>query len=218
MSTQRFRAYAWEFPVRFTHWINFLCIISFTVTGLYIGYPYSHAISANQYIMGWIRFVHFTTGYVFLMSFVIRLYWAFMGNQYANWRVWFPFTPRRWKDLVGALAFYLFIRRKPPYVVGHSALAGITYFVVFLLFLFQIFSGFALYSQSQQGFIFTILGGWLAGIMNLQTIRLWHHLVMWVILAFVIVHVYIAWYLDKAEKNGLMGSIFNGYKFVTGKE
>jgi Ni/Fe-hydrogenase 1 B-type cytochrome subunit len=42
--------------------------------------------------------------------------------------------------------------------------------------------------------------------------------VMWVILAFVIVHVYIAWYLDKAEKNGLMGSIFNGYKFVTGKE
>lgn len=218
MAVQRLRVYAWEFPVRLTHWVNFLCIISFTVTGLYIGSPYVHAISADQYVMGWMRFIHFTTGYLFLMMMLLRIYWAFAGNRYASWRVWFPYSGRNWKDLVDTAKFYLFISRKPPYAVGHTALAGATYLVVFLLFIFEIVSGFALYSQAQEGAIFTVLGGWLLGVMHVQTVRLLHHLVMYVILAFVIIHVYIGWLLDRVERNGLMGSIFGGYKFVTGKE
>ncbi|NOY63812.1 MAG: hypothetical protein GXO97_00195 [Nitrospirae bacterium] len=63
-----------------------------------------------------------------------------------------------------------------------------------------------------------MLGGWLTGVMHLQTIRLFHHLGMYVILAFALAHIYIGWYLDSRERNGLMGSIFSGYKFVTGKE
>ncbi|GAB4390132.1 MAG: Ni/Fe-hydrogenase, b-type cytochrome subunit [Thermodesulfovibrionales bacterium] len=218
MASQRIRVYAWEFPVRLTHWVNVLCIISFTVTGLYIGSPYVHAVSADQYVMGWMRFVHFTTGYLFLMMMILRLYWAFAGNRYASWKVWFPYTGQNWKDLIGTAKFYFFISRKPPYAVGHTALAGAAYLVVFLLFIFEIVSGFALYSQAREGMVYTVLGGWLLGVMHVQTIRLFHHLVMYVILAFTIVHVYIGWYLDRAEKNGLMGSIFGGYKFVTGKE
>jgi Ni/Fe-hydrogenase 1 B-type cytochrome subunit len=64
----------------------------------------------------------------------------------------------------------------------------------------------------------TLLGGWLLRIMDVQTIRLWHHLVMYVLMALIAVHIYVAWYLDSVEKNGVMGSIFGGYKFVTGKE
>jgi Ni/Fe-hydrogenase 1 B-type cytochrome subunit len=45
--------------------------------------------------------------------------------------------------------------------------------------------------------------------------RLIHHLVMWVILAFMIHHVYSALLVDHWERNGLMSSIFSGYKFVT---
>jgi Ni,Fe-hydrogenase I cytochrome b subunit len=54
--------------------------------------------------------------------------------------------------------------------------------------------------------------------MHVQTIRFWHHSIMYFLFAFTIIHVYIGWYLDSAEKNGAMGSIFGGYKFVTGKE
>lgn len=215
---QRIRVYAWEFPVRFTHWINFICIISLSITGFYIGRPFMHAYSANQYIMGWMRFIHFVAAYAFLMGVIIRLYWAFMGNKYASWRVWFPFTSGRWKDLIAGVKFYSLIGKKPPYAVGHTATAGITYFFVFLIFAFEIFSGFALYSLNHKGMIWTLLGGWMIMMLDLQMIRLLHHLAMYVILAFVLVHVYIAWWLDSAEKNGLMGSIFGGYKFVTGKE
>ncbi len=218
MQDERKRVYAWEFPVRFTHWINVLCIILLSVTGLYIGKPFVHAVSSKEYIMGWMRYLHFLAAYTFLMSMIIRLYWAFLGNRYASWRVWFPFTSKQWSDLIDAVKFYLFISKKPPYAVGHTALAGLTYLFVFALFIFQIVSGFALYSVTHDGAIWTVLGGWLTGIMYLQTIRLLHHLTMYLIFAFVIAHVYIGWYLDLKERNGLMGSIFGGYKFVSGKE
>jgi Ni/Fe-hydrogenase 1 B-type cytochrome subunit len=219
MQPNRIRVYAWEFPVRFTHWINALCIVIFSITGFYIGNPFMHAISSDQYIMGWMRFLHFVSAYVFLLSMIIRIYWMFAGNKYASWRVFIPLTKKQWEDTLGGLKFYLFIKKQPPYAVGHSAMASISYLFVFLLFLFEIATGFALYSQSHlKSVILWLLGGWLFIFMEAQTIRLLHHLVMYLLLVFTAIHVYIGWYLDIAEKNGVMGSIFGGYKFVTGKE
>ncbi len=217
MATRK-RVYAFEFPVRFVHWINFLCIAAFAVTGLYIGNPYANAISSSQWIMGWMRTIHFIAGYVFLMTFIIRIYWAFMGNQYASFKVWFPFSGKRFGELVDALKFYAFISKKPPHAVGHSPLAGLVYLVVFLLFAFQIVSGFALYSLQQPGVWAASIGAWLFNVMGLQTVRLFHHLVMYVLFAFALVHVYTAWWMDTVERSGIMGSIFGGYKFVSGKD
>jgi len=218
MKNERLRVYAWEFPVRFTLWINVLCVLTLSITGFYIGNPFIHAISSRQYIMGWIRLIHFIAAYTFMMSMIVRIYWAFLGNRYASYKVWFPFSSRKLRDIADAIKFYLFITRKPPYAVGHTALAGFVYFILFLIFIFQIVSGFAMYSLNHSGKIWILLGGWLTGIMHLQTIRLFHHLGMYVILAYAILHVYMAWYADLKERNGLMGSIFSGYKFVTGKE
>lgn len=219
MQANRIRVYAWEFPVRFTHWINALCLIAFCFTGYYIGNPFLYALFTRQYIMGWMRFLHFVAAYVLLLSMIIRVYWMFVGNRYAGWRVFLPLTRRQQADFITGLKFYLFLEKKPPYAVGHSAVAGVTYFGVFLLFIFEIASGFALYSQGHvKSLVMTFLGGWLLQIMHVQTIRLWHHLIMYALIAFTIVHIYIGWYLDSVEKNGVMGSIFGGYKFVTGKE
>ena len=213
------RVYVWEFPVRFTHWINALSLFSLSFTGYYIAYPFIHAVSTQQYIMGTMRFIHFVSGYVLLMGVIIRTYWLFAGNQYASWRVIVPLTKKQWTEMGEAAKFYLFIRKKPIYSMGHAPLASICYLVVMLLFLFEIFTGFALYSQSHlHSFILTILGGWLLSIMNVQTVRLWHHLVMYFLLVFTLFHVYMGFFLDSVEKNGVMSSIFGGYKFVTGKE
>jgi Ni/Fe-hydrogenase 1 B-type cytochrome subunit len=219
MQPNRIRAYIWEFPVRFTHWMNAVCIVTFCITGFYIGHPYMHAISSNQYIMGWMRFFHFMAGYIFLLMMIIRIYWMFAGNKYASWRVFIPLTGRQWEDMISGLKFYLFMRRQPPYAAGHSAMASITYLGVFVLFLFEIASGFALYSMSHlKSGILWILGGWMLSIIGPQTVRLLHHIVMWLLIVFTAIHVYIGWYLDIAEKNGVMGSIFGGYKFISGKE
>ncbi len=212
------REYIWEVPVRLTHWLFVLSIVAFSVTGLYIGSPYLYAVSTKEYIMGWMRFIHFVAAYVFLMSFIIRMYWALMGNKYACFCVWFPFTAKKMREFIDTLKFYLLIRNKPPDNAGHTALAGFTYFIIYLLFLFEIFSGFALYSVNHTGAIWTVLGGWMTGFMYLPMIRLYHHLVMYVLIAFAILHIYLAIFADSREKNGLLLSIFNGYKFVTGKE
>lgn len=214
----RIRVYAWEFPVRLTHWTNVLSIIALCVTGYYIGSPFIHAHDSSQFVMGEFRYLHFVVAYVFMCSMAVRLYWAFAGNQHASWRAWFPFTGKRFQALVDTIKYYTFIAKHPPYAVGHTALAGVTYFFAFLLFGFQILSGFAMHSVTSQSAIAGIVGGWLLGYMDLQTMRILHHLAMWCIGVFVMIHLYISWWLDTAEKNGLMGSIFGGYKFVTGKE
>lgn len=216
---KRIRVYVWEFPVRLVHWVNFLCILTLAVTGFYIGRPFIHAYSADQYVMGWVRFIHFTAAFVFIMSLIIRIYWSFVGNKYATWKDFFPFTATGMRELAKALKFYLFLSRKPLHKIGHPALAGFSYLVFFLLFLFEIISGSALYSTAHgASYLWTFMGGWLIGLMELQTIRLYHHLVMYVILALAMVHIYIVWLLGRVEQNGIMGSIFSGDKFVTPQE
>jgi Ni/Fe-hydrogenase 1 B-type cytochrome subunit len=212
--TPRLRVYVWEFPLRFCHWTNALCITILSITGFYIGDPFIHAYSSKQYIMGWIRFIHFIAAYTFMMSMIIRLYWGIMGNRYANFRTWFPFSAKKFGEVLEAIKFYLFIRKEPPPTIGHHALASLTYLILFSIFIFEIVSGFALYSVNHSGILWTVLGGWLVGIMHLPTIKLFHHLFMYVILSFFLIHIYSTWYSDPKERNGLVSSIFSGFKFT----
>ena len=55
----RVRVYVWEFPVRLAHWVNVLSIITFAITGLYIGEPYIRAYAETQFVMSYMRFFHF---------------------------------------------------------------------------------------------------------------------------------------------------------------
>jgi Ni/Fe-hydrogenase 1 B-type cytochrome subunit len=208
------RVYVWEFPVRLTHWLNFLAILTLGLTGFYIGAPFIHAIREDQLIMAQFRFVHFVAAYVFAVCVIVRIYWWFMGNRYAHWDQFIPVSSERRKNLYGTAQFYCFLREKCPEVIGHTGIAGLTYFLLFMLFLLEILTGFALYSQSHAGGIWTLLGGWLLSIMSAGTIRLVHHCIMWVIAVFLILHIYIGWHNDMMERNGLMSSIFSGYKSI----
>jgi Ni/Fe-hydrogenase 1 B-type cytochrome subunit len=218
MAAPRHRTYVWEFPVRLVHWINFLCIITLSITGFYIGNPFIHAYYTKQFVMGWMRFIHFTAAYLFLMSVIIRLYWSLLGNRYAFFTNWFPFSGRRLKDMGSDVKCYLLIGDRDKCRPGHTTLGGFFYMLLMLVFLFMIGSGFAMYSVNHTGAIWTVLGGWMLNIMSLQTLRLYHHLFMYVIIAFAMLHVYIAWFTDSREKVGLMGSIFTGYKFLSDKD
>ncbi len=214
MFGDRLRVYVWEFPMRLSHWLIVLSLISLSITGFYIGNPFIHAHSSKEYIMGWMRLIHFITAYVFMLSVIIRIYWGFVGNKHANLKSWFPYSGKRFHYLFESIKFYLFIHRRPSHLVGHSPLQGVAYLFIYLLFIFEIVSGFALYSVNHTGIIWILLGGWLWSIMSLQTMRLFHHLIMYLVLLFGAVHVYIAWYLDLWEKSGLMDSMFSGYKYV----
>ena len=214
-----YEKYVWEVPVRATHWVNFLCVITLAATGIFIGTAKTVAVSPSQFVMGWVRFIHFVAAYVFAISVISRIYWSFVGNKYASWREFLPFlTPEGRQHMLDTFRYYSFISKKAPHVVGHNALAGCAYTVVFALYLVMMFTGFALYSEhAPQSFMHKSLG-WLFALFTNQGMRLTHHLTMWFLLAFVIHHVYSAWLMDVKEKGGVMSSIFSGYKAVRNKE
>ncbi|NTU41904.1 MAG: Ni/Fe-hydrogenase, b-type cytochrome subunit [Nitrospirales bacterium] len=209
------RIYVWEFPVRLTHWVNVLSIVVLSFTGYYVGAPFIHALEPQSFTMGWMRFIHFTAAYLFTISFLVRIYWMFMGNKHASWRVFNPFSSEKMKDLVDISKFYLLLSKEPPAALmkpGHTACATYVYLGLFVLFVAQILTGFALYSMSHHGFLWTILGGWVLALAHEQTLRLYHHIIMWLMISFAIIHVYIGWFVDRTERSGLMSSIFSGYK------
>jgi len=77
-----------------------------------------------------------------------------------------------------------------------------------------VFTGFTIYGQLHPASIWYTLTDWVTSLVSLQTLRLAHHIIMYLILAFVVHHVYAAWLIDMEEGNGLMSSIFSGYKFL----
>ena len=212
---QRVRVYVWEVPVRVTHWVVVASVIILSITGGYIADPF--LIPAGGATMGVMRFVHMIAAYVFVCSGIVRTYWLFRGNRFASWRAFIPTNRRHLNEYAFQTGWYLFIRRELPGILGHNALAAATYLVVFFLFLVQVTTGFAL--QAQHGApVVTALFAWMNDVLGVQTVRLVHHLAMWAILAFMIHHVYAALLIDHIEKNGLMSSIFSGYKFATRRE
>ncbi|HWI40796.1 MAG TPA: Ni/Fe-hydrogenase, b-type cytochrome subunit [Verrucomicrobiae bacterium] len=214
-----YEKYVWEVPVRVTHWVNFLSIIILSLTGIYIGAPKSLAHGASQYVMGWVRFVHFVAAYAFAVSVVSRVYWAFAGNRYASWREFVPFTRKAGRrQMADTLKYYLFLNKKAPHTVGHNTLAGTAYLAVFTLYFVMIVSGFALYAQASPGSVMHRLTAWTFHVFSNQGLRLTHHMVMWFLIAFAIHHVYSSWLMDIKERGGVMSSIFGGYKAVKMKE
>jgi Ni/Fe-hydrogenase 1 B-type cytochrome subunit len=213
------RVYVWEIPVRLTHWVNVISIVVLSFTGYYIGNPYVQVSSREAYgpyFMGNIRFIHFLFAYIFVASLALRTYWAFSGgNRWASWRALIPFaTPEGRGKLKQALQFYSFLRREPPTVLGHNALAGFTYAVIVFLYFLQTLTGFALYAQANVGGFWWTLTSWVFRIVDNQSVRLIHHMIMWLLIAFAIHHVYSAFLVDAEEANGLMSSIFSGWKFI----
>ncbi len=211
----RVRLYVWQVPVRVTHWVIVTCIVILSVTGVYIADPF--LIPAGGSIMTAVRVIHILTAFVFLAAGVVRTIWLLVGNRFARWSAFIPTSKNQATELFRQAGFYAFLRRDLPKVLGHNQLAATAYVALFGFLLIETVTGFALDGiggAQPAGMIF----GWLSDLLGPQFLRLIHHLCMWAILAIAIFHIYSCVLVDHLEKNGLMSSIFSGYKFPTREE
>jgi Ni/Fe-hydrogenase 1 B-type cytochrome subunit len=215
-ASQRVRVYTWEIPVRVTHWVVVACVIVLSITGGYIADPF--LLPPGGSVMMTMRFIHMLAAFTFISAGILRTYWLFAGNRFARWTAFVPTNREQAAEAFRQLGWYLFVRPNAPKVLGHNQLAAGTYLVVFFLFGLQTVTGFALVAvHGIQPW--ATLFGWVPDVLwGVQGVRLIHHLLMWAILAFMIHHVYSALLVDHIERNGLLGSIFTGYKFVTRHE
>jgi Ni/Fe-hydrogenase 1 B-type cytochrome subunit len=210
------RVYIWELPVRLVHWLLFFSILTLAGTGYYIGHPFISVPGEARahFVMGTMRSVHLYASVVFTLAALVRVYWAFAGNQYAHWSQLIPVSRERWRSFKQAFLFYTFLSRESVDYLGHNALAGLTYAGIFAVYFVMIATGFALYTVYASPSSPMQLFGFLIPLFNgLQVARLIHHIGMWVILVFVVAHVYFPVLYSIVERNGVFDSIFSGYKF-----
>lgn len=210
--------YVYEAPLRLWHWVNAACITVLAVTGYFISNPLPTMpgeASAN-FLMGYIRFAHFTAGYIFAIGFVARIYWAFVGNHHARQLFKLPiFNGQWWSEVLHEARWYLFLAREPKKYIGHNPLAQLVmFFNIMLGSIFMIVTGFALYSEGLgEGSWADRLFGWVIPLFGQsQDVHTWHHLIAWAIVCFVIMHVYAAIREDIMSRQSLISTMVSGYR------
>lgn len=211
--------YVYEAPVRVWHWINALSLVVLAVTGYFIGSPLPTMpgeASAN-YLMGYIRFAHFAAGYVFAVGLAGRVYWAFVGNHHARELFTLPvFNIVYWREVITMLKWYAFLIPRPSRYVGHNPLARAAMFFGFLFIsLFMGVTGFALYGEGTQpgSWAHTMFTSWVIPLFGQsQDVHTWHHLGLWAMVIFVILHVYAAIREDIMGRQSMVSTMISGYR------
>ncbi len=211
--------YVYEAPLRLWHWINALSIGVLALTGWLIGSPppTMPGEASDHFLLGYIRFAHFAAGYILIVGFVFRAYWAFVGNDHAR-QIFLPpiFNKAWWGGVWHEVKWYALVAKEPRKYTGHNPLATLAMHVILIWgSVFMIITGLALYGEG------TGMGSWQydrfsAWVIPLfgqsQDVHTWHHLGMWYILCFVIIHVYVAIREDIMSRQSLVSTMISGWR------
>lgn len=211
--------YVYEAPLRLWHWINALAITVLAITGYLIANPLPSmpGEASDHYVMGTIRFFHFSAAYIFAVGFLGRIYWAFVGNHHARQIFILPlFDKGWWGEILHEIKWYLFLVKEPKKYVGHNPLAQLMMFLFFTVgAVYMICTGFALYGEGlginswayrMFSWVISAVGG------NSQQVHSWHHMGLWVTTIFVIVHVYAAIREDIMSRQSLISTMISGWR------
>ncbi|MBL4711855.1 MAG: Ni/Fe-hydrogenase, b-type cytochrome subunit [Gammaproteobacteria bacterium] len=217
--------YVYEAPLRIWHWINALAILTLAFTGYFIGSPFptmpgeasgGYSGEAN-YLMGYIRFVHFAAAWIFIIGFLGRLYWAIVGNHHAR-QLFMPpfFSASFWEGVFHEAKWYLFMVKEPRKYTGHNPMAVLFMFGILVWgTVFMIFTGLALYGEGagMDSWIYTYFSGWIIPLFGQsQDVHTFHHLGMWFILMFVMMHIYVAIREDIMSRQSLISTMVSGWR------
>lgn len=206
--------YVWQWPVRCFHWLNALCIMVLFLTGLYMGWPVLQPAGEayKNFVLGWVRYIHFVTAYIMLALWILRIYWFFAGNLHA--RNLFRFWRRdAWASVFGhSRDLALASPRAAQELPGEDGLARLVHSLFFLAVVFIAVSGFALYGLIHPTGIPAKLTTWFVALFpSARTIVYWHHLAAWFFPLFALLHIYQVVRTDILARHGLVSSMISGF-------
>lgn len=211
--------YVYEAPLRIWHWINALAIVVLCVTGYFIGSPLPTmpGEASDNFLMGYIRFAHFAAAYIFAIGFLLRVYWAFVGNEHAR-QIFLPpiFSLDWWGGVWHELKWYLFMEKEPKKYIGHNPLAVLAMHIMFVWgVVFMIVTGMALYGEGTgyDSWQFTLFSSWVIPLFGQsQDVHTWHHTVMYLIICFAMIHMYVAIREDIMSRQSLVSTMISGWR------
>ena len=214
--------YLWGAPLRAMHWIAAACVVVLVVTGFYVGRPFitTTGEASAHFLMGWMRFLHFTAAATLVMTGIVRVYWLIAGNRFERFSALFPFTRSNLLNLGRTTSEYLTFRpERAPIYVGHNPLQQVGYTGMYVMTLVMVVTGFTLYGQSNPSGVIYSLFSWVAPLVGgLQIVRLVHHALTYAFIIFVIFHVYFSIRADYVDRAGVVSSIITGGRYIAANE
>jgi len=217
--SRRTSVYVYEAPVRLWHWINAAAIMVLIGTGYLIGSPppsMEIAEATHQFVFGYIRFAHFAAAMIMTVGFFARIWWAFRGNSHSRQMFYLPLhSGKWWAEVWHEIKWYAFLEKTPKKYVGHNPLAQIAmFFFMTLGMTFMIVTGFAMYAEgtgqgSWADLIFGPVLGWVGNSMVLHQV---HHLGMYFILIFMMIHIYAAIREDILSRQSMVSTMISGVR------
>jgi Ni/Fe-hydrogenase 1 B-type cytochrome subunit len=209
--------YIYEAPIRLWHWLNALAVVVLAVTGYFIGTPLPSYTGdpGIVYVMGWIRFLHLASGYLFAALWVLRLWWALVGNSFAHLLFVPPIWSRRWvAGLFNQVAWNLFLTRRSARYSGLNPLAHVAMLLMFVVpSAVLLVTGFGMYAEvagpeSWQYHLFA----WMRFTENTIDLHTLHRAAMWVMSTFVMIHVYVAVREDIVSRQSMVSTMLSGFR------
>src|ERR1051325_327190 len=190
--------------VRITHWINAIALLIMIGCGLQIfnAYPAfarkgetfccfpfaGQRIPAVFRFGGWLagaRNWHFAMMWVLVVNGLVYLAFVYLHGE------WRDLVPRRGdpRDAWEMIRFYLFLRRTHPHQGKHNALQKSVYFALPWLAAAAVITGIAIWKPVELAPLTNALGGY-------AWARFWHFLVMLVLVALSVMHVFMVFAVD----------------------
>ncbi len=229
--------------MRIIHWVNVISMIVAIATGLYIAAPYYQTFIADsavdKYVMAWNRWGHFMVAIIFDVTSILIAYLFFFSRFEKPWKKVIP-TGQNIKEFVEVLLNLVTLNRRKKFDSTHSDSFNSIYFLIFhLLLAWMLFTGLQMYvhglgsGQSSIGAWWPWIlhfatdwtlpvSNWLIGSTasgaNIMDVRISHHTTMWLVIVWVVFHIYYQFWRTIFWKEGDIAIVVGGSKFVKIKD
>ena len=218
--------------MRIIHWINVFSIIAAVITGLYIAHPYYQSMiaeaAAYKYIMAYNRWVHFIAAILLDVTSIAVAYLYFFSRFEKPVKKLIP-NAQNIREFFEVVINLLTLNRRKNFDSSKLDSFNAVYFTILHLLLFlMLFTGLQMYVWGLYHGASSI-GAWWPWLLHVGTdwtlevfggkqgVRVVHHITMWIIITWVVFHVYYQVWRTIFWREGDMAIVFGGYKFKKAK-
>jgi Ni/Fe-hydrogenase 1 B-type cytochrome subunit len=208
----------WSVAIRYNHWSMAFCILILIVTGFYIADPFTVAKgeTVQKFFMGDMRFVHILFGVFLAFIFIWRVYLAFFSRFHADWKDFFAWMELR--NTFKQVKYYLLLSKETcTHTYLYGPLQALSYGGLMIMLFLMVLTGAILmgagYHAGLTALVYKMLKPFENLMGGLAMVRWIHHILTWLFILFMVVHIYMAFWYDVIFKQGTISSMVSGVTF-----
>ncbi len=211
--------YEFSSGLRWTHWIRAFSIFALTVTGFYIAYVFISPETSKEPILflnAEMRMWHQIIGFLLIAITLYKTFLFLFDIMSKKERIsfWDFISPKIW---IQQIKYYLFMGEHPKIRGVYNPLQFVAYIGLYAMVYAVCITGLILYvhvyHEGLGGFLYDYMRPLEALMGGLANVREIHHIAMWGILIFTLVHVYMAVFNSIMGREGSIDSIVSGLRF-----